>query len=221
MKWKLCALLLVWLVAVGLSAAHADTWVAYDIPPEEADPDWGGEGVPAPSDITFTFENNCLSFNNEFMGTSGGSSHQDWHLLTVGSWAVAGTIGEAETLMADPYATFVYGWHGGHIQWAANTPSGYVAPLLLGYSFDGDGAVSYEGYWTDEITYERFPNGMSATGTLVIQEYTRSTQEYAYTNLSHTFYASYVPEPSSFIALACGLAGLGGLIRRSRRSAQS
>jgi hypothetical protein len=137
-----CVALLTLLIATGTCTAYADSWTIYSI---DVDP---GSGLP--SDITLTFESGHLTLNNELIGTPGGSSFQSWTLLTAGSWAAAGTIDGQGSFVADPYAVFVPEWHGGHIQWAANTPVGYIAPLQLGVSYSGDGAAHYEGYWIRE-----------------------------------------------------------------------
>lgn len=199
--------ILILLAVLVSGVAWAESWTVFSIDPSLSD---------GPADITFTFKNNHLTLNNSAVHTPAGSSYQGWFVHLMGQWAVMGTIDQSGDLLPDPYATFDnQGWR---IQWSPNTPTGYVAPLLLGYSFNGDGADNYEGYWLDEGTYERHPNGQSATGTLVLKEYTYYPREYAYTKLSNTFYTTNpVPEPSSLAALGLAISSAATTLIMRRR----
>lgn len=164
-------------------------------------------------DITFTFENNTLALNTEAIATWPGSSCEVWQVIFSGNWAVCGTVDGSGNLISDTYATFDINGNGGHINWAQNTPSGYVAPLLIGYSFTGDGSVTY----TNRI----YDNVIDTTnGTVVLRNYLamRLDEQDFYTHLDHAFYATYptVPEPGSIITLMSGLIGLVGVISRNK-----
>jgi hypothetical protein len=206
--------LIICLFIVPVAAVHADTWTIATLP------DWVGDWVQ-PRDIIFTFENDTLSLNTEAISTEGGSSCEVWQLKFSGNWAACGTIDGAGNLLSDPYATFVYEARGGHIQWAPNTPSGYTAPLMLGFSFSGDGAATYEDYGVFNYETGQYePTGRTTTGTLVQRHYLalRSDEMDIYDPLTHTFQATPVPEPPSILALMCGFVGLVGYMGRSKRS---
>lgn len=162
-------------------------------------------------DITFTFENNTLSLNTSWIGTWPGSSCEGWELLSAGRWAVCGTIDESGYLLPDQYATFDIENNGGHVRWAQDTPSGYVAPLLLGHSFIGDGSATYS-----NRIYENIID--STDGTLVLRDYLpmRLDEQDFYTADQYTFYATNpasVPEPSGISVLIPSILGLAGALR--------
>ncbi|MDI7277469.1 MAG: hypothetical protein QME94_15940, partial [Anaerolineae bacterium] len=107
----------------------------------------------------------------------------------------------------------LYDGHGGRVQWAPNAPFGYIAPLMLGNPFIGDGAATYYDYSYSE------PTGRSTRGTLVLWSSLarRPLEDDTYTAKSHTFYVvSNVPEPSGVLAIFCGLVGLAGAALRRK-----
>ncbi len=152
-----------------------------------------------PDRFRFTFDGRNLSVNRTSIWTVGGSSCTASSLLLSGSWAVFGTVTDS-ILTPDPYATLV----GGAVQWAANTPIGYTANLLLGYSFEGDGAPMYQ----RQPSYNYPPQQGT---TLMIRTYSpRMGYDYpdSYAFRNHIFTATYIPEPSAILALLCGVGGL-------------
>ena len=182
----------------------------------ELDP-WEEPSEGGPRAIIFTLANDTLSLNTTGISTGGGgSSTRVWELLFSGNWAAFGTIDSSGSLVPDLYATFLYDGHGGRVQWARNTPFGYTAPLMLGSSFIGDGAATYYDYSYSE------PTGRSTRGTLVLWSSLarRPLEDDTYTARSHTFYVvSNIPEPSSVLALFCGLVCLAGAaLRRKMRT---
>lgn len=198
-----CLVLLVLLIATGTCTAYADNWTALQIPASDG----------TPPDMTFVLGDTGLSLNASHVVSWGGSSSDTYDLLFSGQWAVTGQI-VGGTLMPDSYATFaVTGPGSGYIEWASNTPTGYVAPLVLGGVFGGDSAATYRDFFLGDY-------GETVTGTLVVVNYPTKMPQDAqdYWRVSHTFYVtSPVPEPPSLLAFVCGLVGLGRMARRSRK----
>ena len=185
------------------------------------------------NNISFKVDDCQIFLNNTHIYQPGGSSayYQDLHLN--GDWGVCGVIDNGD-FIADPFATFVidnssvpeyqikYGEHGnylpyedvwtqvGHISWLPGTPDGYTAPILFGFSFEGDDAQTYSHY-----------NPLSgqtnqATGTIVL-EYNWPRGDYAtYNQLSKLFETDYpsIPECPSYIL---GLTSLIFLLAIRRR----
>ncbi|MEN6521726.1 MAG: PEP-CTERM sorting domain-containing protein [Armatimonadota bacterium] len=202
-------LILSMLTIFTVSAVHADTWTVFRM-----DPSWEPSDEYCPRDLTFTFSGGRLSLNSTATSTGGGgSSTHTWQLLFSGNWAVAGTIDETGSIIRDPYATFIYDKHGGYINWASDTPSGYTTQLLLGYRFDGDWAETYQNY-----EYEQ-PFGEPVTGTLVLWDYlVRCPLENdIYTPQNHEFSVTAVPEPSSIGILGFAVWGLGTVSIRKKQ----
>lgn len=159
-----------------------------------------------PDRMRFTFDGHNLSILNSCIETVGNSSKRVSYLLLSGSWAVCGTVID-DTLIPDPHATLV----GDHIKWGPNTPVGYTANLLLGYSFQGDGAGAYQpnppGYGIPPVE-----------GTLVVRTYSPLMPgDYpdSYSVLTHVFTATYVPEPSSVVVVVLGLVSFAARRKRS------
>ncbi|MBI2844407.1 MAG: hypothetical protein HYX78_13500 [Armatimonadetes bacterium] len=216
MNFRLAIFCLAALFAVsGTTSSYAGSWTVFELAP------WEEPGEGGPRNIVFTFENNVLSLNTEAVSVgSGGSSTQVWQLLNSGSWAAIGSVDGSGDLVADPYASFVTNGFGGYVEWSPDTPTGYTAPLLLGHSFNGNGAATYQSYSFGE------PVGEPVSGTLTLWSYLprRELEDDTYTPVGHTFYASNVagsvpavPEPLGIVALISGLVGLAGIAFRSRR----
>lgn len=103
--------------------------------------------------IEFTLsDDDVLTLNRTSICTPWSGSSSECYILHIsGNWAVCGSVdGETGDLIPDPYATFEYGDTGtevrGKVTWAPDTPPGYTCPLLLGHTFNGDGAASYQGW---------------------------------------------------------------------------
>jgi hypothetical protein len=146
-----------------------------------------------------------------------------------GTWGVCGTV-SGGVLTPDPYAQFEIlrntaggntGWPWvlnitgtppmGRVHWLPGVPVGYTTNLLLGYSFAGDGAPTH--------TYQPTPLEpwgpmTEVTGTLVLFGTYMYGQTGDGTAVSHSFSVTYVPEPTSLLAL---LSGCGVLALRRRR----
>lgn len=168
------------------------------------------------NDISFSFDGNNLSLNTDRLtGTCRGDQ---WvmQLLFAGNWGVCGSFDSSTMeVVPDPYATFVAnGFGSGHIEWASDAPLGHTTTLLLGYPFRNDGAASYT------VVRAGVPV-VQEVGTLILSKYrTNVPREWMdeYEQVWREFpVTNAVPEPSSLLAFACGLAGLGRLIRKRRR----
>ncbi len=153
--------------------------------------------------IYFAFDNRNLSINAyqhrfEIYGQGQWRGYQLWEVFFTGVWATTGTLSDDGVMTPDPYATFVIESDGvGHVQWAPGTPVGYRAPVVVGgYRLRPDG-----GHWislTMRRTWYDIEFGYDITNE----------------DRQHTFYADYVPEPGSIVALLAGLAGLAWRRRR-------
>lgn len=160
-----------------------------------------------PDRFRFTFDGARLSLNGSMISTVGGSSQMESDLLLSGSWAVCGSVADG-VLTPDPYATFA----SGQVHWAAGTPIGYTASLLLGYSFQGDGAPMYQQHPT-------YSHPLQQGTTIMVRTYSpRMGYDYpdSYSSKSHVFTATHVPEPASALVLFCCL-GMYGARRKMRR----
>lgn len=212
MNWKMMGLSLIGSIGLALAVcgtAHTDIWVAFDSPEWAELPEW------SPTQMVFTFDGGRLTINTSTISEDSGSGTESWTLLFSGDWAVLGTIDDSGSLVPDSYATFVYDGYGGYVDWVADTPSGYIAPLLLGASYIGDGAMTYEEY------AEYQPTGYTVTGGIVLWNNLpmRQGERELYTALGHTFYADssvQVPEPAGILAMLTGLSGFLGLMVRRR-----
>lgn len=188
--------------------AHADTSLIYE---------WEYLGGSDFNDMTFTFDGRSLSLNT---GTITGTTHNGDHwvvqLLFSGTWGICGSFDYGTgNLTPDPYATFVGDGNGsGHIQWASGAPLGHTTTLLLGYPFSGDGASTY-------TTIRSGVPVAQAASTIALNWYrTNVSREWMdeYQGVWRDFaVTNAVPEPSSLLCLACGLAGVGGLMRRRQK----
>lgn len=132
------------------------------------------------------------------------------YVLLGGKWAVCGTVINNQ-FTQDPYATFKITAPGsGYIQWAANTPRNYVAPLVIGKVFEGSEPLSFE---------SKLPVGIPTIyGNLLYKPFALIfVMPGELRAATHTFNVTYtgptVPEPSSLLSLAAGL----GLCLRFRR----
>lgn len=172
--------------------------------------------------MTFSFDNTHLTLNTSYLRTwvanTLNTTTYSLTLIPSGNWAVCGSVSNG-VLTPDPYATFVPSGNGGYVHWVPGAPSGYQAHLLLGAAFAGNAAATYD--WTLSHYNDVLQSG-SVTATL-IRDY-RTDGFWAYqcsadvAPISHDFVVnSPVPEPSSILALLCGIGGLGGVMWRSRR----
>lgn len=197
------------LLFVSLRMCAAESWVVFQVPDVYLDL------IPAgsPTAMIYTLENDLLTLNTNSITAESGSSTKSWTLLLSGTWAAFGTVDSSGVLTPDPYATFVPDGYNGFVRWVANTPSGYTAPLLLGWRFVGHGAATYEEY----VDYQ--PDGVLTTGTIVLWSHLplRPHEQDIYTAESGVLTATNVPEPGGFLALMTGFVGLAGLVIRRRR----
>jgi hypothetical protein len=205
---KLSFLLAALLLALSCCSARADTSVVYE---------WEYLGGSDFNDMTFTFDGRSLSLNTDTItGTTHNGDHWVVQLLFSGTWGTCGSFDYGTgDLTPDPYAAFVGdGIGSGHIQWTSGAPLGHTTTLLLGYPFSGDGAPTY-------TTIRSGVPVAQAASTIALNWYrTNVSREWMdeYQGVWRDFtVTNAVPEPSSLLSLACGLAGLGGLMRHRRR----
>jgi hypothetical protein len=168
----------------------------------------GGENpLSGPSQFVCTLgDDYSVTFDHTSSRTVGGSSASYWDLCFYNIWAACGTISPSLDLAADPYASFANGF----VRWASDTPDGYVAPLMLGAMFNGNGAVGRGG---DNYSPTQY-------GTIFLEKMWMGGYGHSYTPLSHKFLVTYaaVPEFSSSLpALLTALVGVAGLALRGRR----
>lgn len=199
------AIVITLLTAVAGGTARCDSWTVQQLVGTNP---YGGHTYRS---IVFIFDGTYLTLNTNYIETYDMvATILETTLIASGNWAVCGSVRNGEWT-PDPYATFVIEGNGGHIEWAFNTPAGYITDLLLGASFIGNGAARYD--WTmPAYGYPVWQSG-SVTATL-IRDYRHDgfwpSECYAIVQpVSHTFVATYpVPEPSSILALICGLGSI-------------
>lgn len=201
------------LVVIGVvllcSPVSAVSWVVFDV---DRDFQWGHNPIEGPRQIIYTLDNYQLILDPDSVHTVGGSSAYHWNLGFSGQWAVLGSI-SSSIFTPDPYASFIQtGMGEGYVSWDSSTPLGHTTSLILGGSFYGDGAATYQEQST-------FPAD-TVTGTLVLHRTFLGGYGNEYELRSGGFSVTYqvVPEPSSLLIFLAGLPGFRVLLRRARES---
>ena len=207
-----CTLLL---ACITLTAAQATTWqVAH----------WGhnapGLGWDEETSAWFDFDGRHMTVGgqiwrsvNDIETTTPIDPIAQGQVFLYGTWAVCGSVAN-NVFTPDPYATFVITAPGyGYVSWSANTPSGYVAPVVMGALFAGCGSGTPP-YSSVTGTIFGHREGWSGDFGQYI-EYEANEKKGPY-----TFYATapLIPEPASILALVCGLGGVIALNRYRRKA---
>lgn len=201
-------IILLAMMTAGIST-HALSWTAFDV---DRDVHYSHNPIEGPTTMTFILENNTLNLDNNQVRTVGGSSAHQWFFEYSGLWAVCGSVNTEGVCTPDPYASFIESGPGsGTVQWSDTTPEGYITRLILGGSFTGNGAR----------TYENIYNGQSrgyTTAALALHDMYLGGNAHNYTALSYTFdianNEALVPEPAGIMLTLWGLGSMAYVLKR-------